>query len=76
MAGEPTRIVMGRAPCEHGYTPGHVEAQKLIDNEWWWLKDSGGGVIATKKKPKGFEPLFYFDAQRFIELEFFTEFEE
>ena len=72
MAGEPTRIAMGIAPLKYGYTPGHFEAQKLIDGEWWWLKDSGGGVIATEKKPKGFRPFIYFGTQRFIELEFFT----
>lgn len=76
IAGEPTRIAMGMAPVEYGLTPGHYEAQKLIDGGRYWLKDSGGGVIATKSVPKGFKPLFYFATERFIELEFFTDFEE
>ena len=76
MAGEPTRIAMGIAPLKYGFTPGHFEAQKLIDGEWRWLKDSGCGVVATEKKPEGFTPFIYFGTLRFIELEFFTEFEE
>ena len=76
ITGEPTRIVQGIAPLKYGFTPGHVEAQKLIDGEWFYLRDSGGGVIATKAKPRRFTPLFYFDTQRFIELEFFTDFKQ
>ena len=65
-----TRIAMGMAPCEYGHTPGHLEAQKLIDGEWYWLYDTwDGGVVAKREIPKGFTPLFYFDTKRFIELE-------
>ena len=73
MARGQTRICQGRAPLKCGHTLGHVEAQKLINNEWWWLKSSGCGVIATKRCPTGFISLFCFDTLRFIELEYFTE---
>lgn len=68
-----TRIAMGMGKLKYGYTPGHIEAQKLINGKWLWLRDSGGGVVATDIAPRDFTPLFYFDTQRFIELEFFPE---
>ena len=77
MAGEPTRIWIGRAPIEFGHTMGHFEAQKLIGGEWYWLRSSGCGVIASKIMPKGFIPYYCFeDTLRFIELQFFTDFED
>lgn len=76
IAGGETRVWQGMGRLRDGWTYAHKESQKKVNGKWLWLYDHwNGGVTARVECPRGFEPIFPFETERFIELRFFTEFD-